>query len=188
MKKNMQIGIMGPDIGELPKDKLKRRYVLATAERLGSIAAGRGAVVLTGGTGGVMEYASKGAKASGGITIGVPGRERGASNRYVDVEILTDIDVGSFIFGGMLGCDAIIFIPGGAGTLAELCIAYRLRKRCIIMKGFDSWYDSKINGYIDSSKKVKLLGAASPEEAINMAFNADKSEKARPCAQNIYKK
>ena len=174
MGKNIQIGIMGPDSGELPKDKRKRRYVLATAETLGSIIASRGAVVFTGGTGGVMEYASKGAKASGGITVGVPGRERGASNKYVDVEILTDIDVGSFIFGGMHGCDAIIFIPGGAGTLAELCIAYRLGKKCIIMKGFDRWYDSRINGYIDDGKKVKLLGAVSPEEAISLALDEGK--------------
>ncbi len=169
-ERKLQIGVMGPDEKEYPENSEQRERINEAAERRGRLIAKRNSILLTGGCGGVMLYASRGAKEEGGITVGSPGRTRNASNRYVDVEIITDIDAGSFIFAGLLGCDAIIFIPGGAGTLAELCFAYRNKKRCIIMRGYDDFYDRLIDGYLDRGKTVKLLGADNPEEAVNLAL------------------
>ena len=117
-----------------------------------------------------MELASKGAKNKGGITVGTPGRIRGASNKYIDIEVLTPIDVGDFLFAGILSCDAIITIPGGAGTLAEVCMAYRNKKPNIIIEGINPDYDKIINNYLDEGKMILMEGAKSAEEAVKKAI------------------
>ena len=165
-----QIGIMGPALNEYPENEKERERIEQTAERIGKELASAGAIVITGGCDGVMEAALRGAKKAGGITVGTPGRTRGISNKYVDVEIITEIDTGSLLFAGLPGCDALIFIPRGAGTLAELCIAYRLKKPVVILKGFDQWYDSKIGTFLDNGKCIRLYGAADPAEAARLAL------------------
>ncbi len=173
--KKLQIGVMGPAISEYPKNKVIKRKIENTARELGRLLASKKVTVFTGGMDGVMEATLRGAKEKNGLTIGVPGRKRGISNKFVDVEILTDIEIGSFLFAGLLSCDSLIFIPGGAGTLAELCIAYRNKKPIVIMKGFDKYYDSLINNYLDNSKLVKIYGASNPKEAVSLALKMTKN-------------
>jgi len=56
------------------------------AEELGRLLAGRGAVVVTGGLGGVMAAACRGAKAAGGTTLGLlPGDCHADTDAWVDV-------------------------------------------------------------------------------------------------------
>ncbi len=168
--KKIQIGVMGPALCEYPNDKELSEKITETAEKIGELLAQNNVTVFTGGCDGVMEYALKGAKKFNGVTVGVPGRQRSISNQYVDIEVITDVDIGSFLFSGILSCDAIIFIPGGAGTLAELCIAYRNKKPCIIIEGFDEWYDNLIGNYLDNGKVIKLYGTKTPEEAVEKAI------------------
>ncbi len=160
--------MIGPDVGEIPKDGSSGRRIADTARRLGELIAKEGWVLLTGGCRGVMEYASEGASKAGGIVVGTPGRTRGVSNLYVDVEIVTEVDIGSFIFAGILSCDALVVIPGGAGTLAELCIAYRAKRPCVIMRGFSDYYDGFIDNYMDGGRSIKLYGADTPEKAMEV--------------------
>lgn len=167
--KKLQIGVIGPAESEYPKDIDLKNKILQIAERVGELLAEKNAVVFTGGADGVMEIASMGVKKKNGITVGTPGRVRNSSNKYVDIEVLTPIDVGDFLFAGILSCDAIITIPGGAGTLAELCLAYRYKKPIIIIKGINRDYDKLINNYLDESKQVLIVGAKSPEEAVEKA-------------------
>ena len=48
----------------------------ALAERVGRLIADRGAVLLCGGRGGVMEAAARGARSGGGLVVGImPGRD-----------------------------------------------------------------------------------------------------------------
>ena len=55
------------------------RRTAAAAERIGRALATAGAVLFTGGRGGVMEAASRGAAEAGGTVVGVlPGFDRGA--------------------------------------------------------------------------------------------------------------
>lgn len=164
--KRIQIGAIGPDRPELPKEKNKRQRIIKVAHNLGRLIAMNSWTLFTGGTGGVMREASFGAKRESGLVVGVPGNKRGLANQYVDVEVVTDTDIGSFNCAGLLSCDLIIVIPGGSGTLAELCLAYRYKKPIIIMKGFDNYYDKLVNNYLDRSKSVKLLGVTTAEEAI----------------------
>ena len=172
--KKIQIGVMGPALCEYPEDNEIKESITETAEKIGELLAQNNVTVFTGGCDGVMEYALKGAKKANGLTVGVPGRERGVSNQYADVEIITDVDVGSFLFSGILSCDAIIFIPGGAGTLAELCIAYRNKKPCIIIEGFDEWYNNLIGKYLDNGRIIKMFGAKTSEEAVEKAIDLAK--------------
>lgn len=168
--RRVQIGVMGPAAGEYPKDAKMREKISSFAERIGELLAEKGAVVFTGGMDGVMELASRGAKNKNGITVGTPGRARNMSNSYVDIEVLTPIDVGDFVFAGILSCDAIITIPGGAGTLAEVCMAYRNKKPNIIIEGINPDYDKYINNYLDESKQIMIEGAKTPEEAVEKAL------------------
>jgi hypothetical protein len=173
--KKVQIGVIGPDIGTYPKGKRARETLERAAELLGRLIAERGAVLFTGGTGGTMKAACRGAKRANGITVGFPGRDRFSSNPYIDIEVLTDIDAGSFMFAGLLGCDALIVLPGGAGTLSELCLAYRKGKPCIVIKGFNKQYDGFTGGYLDGTEKVAILGAQDPKEAVKLAFETLKA-------------
>ncbi|MBI2578596.1 MAG: LOG family protein [Candidatus Aenigmarchaeota archaeon] len=170
----IQVGVIGPAEEEYSSDKKMREKIEITAERLGELVAESGAVLFTGGMSGVMEAASRGAKKKGGLTIGTPGRDRGISNKYVDVEICTPIDIGDFLFAGTWSCDAIIVVPGSAGTLAEMCLAYRAKKPIIVLRGFDEIYEKWIDNYIDEGKFVKILGTETPEEAVEMAIKIAK--------------
>src|SRR2546421_8307208 len=70
--------------GEADADALTR------AEEVGRNLAERGAVVLCGGLGGVMEAACRGAKSAGGTTVGIlPTDDRHHANEYVDIAIAT---------------------------------------------------------------------------------------------------
>lgn len=172
MKNNrkIQIGVIGPAENEYPKDTDLRNKICDFAEQTGKLLAERGVVVFTGGADGVMELASEGAKEGNGITVGTPGRNRESSNKYVDIEVLTPIDVGDFLFAGTLSCDAMITIPGGAGTMAELCLAYRNKKPIIVIEGINQDYDKLINNYLDGSEMVLIQGAKNPEEAVEKAL------------------
>lgn len=168
--RKLQIGVMGPAVSEYPKDSKTKNKVCSFAERIGELLAEKDIIVFTGGMDGVMELASKGAKNRNGVTVGTPGRTRTMSNKYVDIEVLTPIDVGDFIFAGILSCDAIITIPGGAGTLAEVCLAYRNKKPNVVIEGINPDYDKLIDGYLDESRQIITYGAKTPEEAVEKAI------------------
>ncbi|OGZ64235.1 MAG: hypothetical protein A2998_00365 [Candidatus Staskawiczbacteria bacterium RIFCSPLOWO2_01_FULL_37_25b] len=168
--RKIQIGVIGPAESEYPKDTGLKNKICEFAEKIGELLAEKDAVVFTGGTDGVMELVSRGAKKKNGTTVGTPGRTRNSSNKYIDIEVLTPIDVGDFLFAGILSSDAIITIPGGAGTMAELCLAYRFKKPIIVIEGLDNNYDKLINNYLDESKLVLIEGAKNPEEAVEKAI------------------
>lgn len=102
----------------------------ALAEEAGRLLAEAGAIVLTGGMGGVMEAASRGARSAGGTTIAVlPGRDAIESppNQHVEIAIYTGM---SEARNAILAhtADAVIAIGGGWGTLSEIALARRSRR------------------------------------------------------------
>jgi len=93
---------------------------VAWAVAVGRLVAERGAVLVCGGLGGVMEAAARGAKQAGGLTIGIlPGSDPAAANPHIDVAIATGLgEMRNALIVRAAG--AVIAIGGGWGTLAEI--------------------------------------------------------------------
>ncbi len=112
------------------------------AEIVGRELARKGAILICGGEGGVMEAACKGAQSEGGITIGVlPGDTRQTANPYVLVPIVTGIGSARNIII-IKSAQAVIAIGGGYGTLSEIGFAL---KNNIPIIGLNTWSLSRNN-------------------------------------------
>ena len=172
MTKKLQIGIIGsagPE--EYPTSEPPSSQIFDIAYELGKQIAQNNAILITGGKGGIMESAARGAKEQGGITVGVvKGEPRLTSNRYTDIEVVSGM-VGS---GGesimVLMCDGIIGVGGGAGTLQELTIAYYNKIPTVLIDTQKGWSKTLAGKYLDSRKKIKFKSAITPEKAVKMLF------------------
>jgi uncharacterized protein (TIGR00725 family) len=138
--------------------------VLTVAEQLGAAIARRGASLVCGGLGGVMEAACKGAHSAGGLTIGIlPGLEHSEANSHVDVPIPTGM-------GEMRNAlvvrtsHAVIAVAGEYGTLSEIAFALRTGVPVI---GIDTWELGRGGEQVDAIRRAK-----DPEEAVAMAIEA----------------
>ena len=90
------------------------------AAEVGRLLAKRGATVVCGGLGGVMEAACKGAKSAGGTTIGIlPGSDPDAANKWVDIPIPTGLGYARNTVVVKAGA-AVIAVSGAYGTLSEI--------------------------------------------------------------------
>jgi uncharacterized protein (TIGR00725 family) len=122
------------------------------AEELGRNIAAKGWTTLTGGLGGVMEAACKGAKQAGGLTIGIlPGFSKADANRFVDIPVVTAMSHARNVIIAYTA-DALIAVSGKYGTLSEIAVALKLGKPVIGIKTWDT-----IQG---------IVRVESPEKAI----------------------
>jgi len=132
------------------------------ARQVGQEAARRKAVVVCGGLGGIMEAASKGAKESGGLVVGIlPGTESSCANSYIDIPIRTGLNEARNLVVASSG-DAIIAIGGELGTLSEIAFGMKMKKLVI---GIGTWPLSR-----DYCKKVNIVFVESAIEAVERAF------------------
>jgi len=97
------------------------------AESIGRGLVDAGYRVVTGGMGGVMEAAHKGARESlnwfDGAGIGIlPGSDISQANQFVDIAIPTGLDHARNAI--VAHSAAVIAIGGGAGTLSEMALAW----------------------------------------------------------------
>lgn len=161
-----RIGVLGASKGNLPEDTVVAERMLQCAEAVGYALAQHGALVVTGGTDGVMEAASRGALYGGGETVGTPGPTPGSCNPYVTIEINTPINIGDYLFAGIPSTEAIVVFPGGAGTLAEVALAYRYRKPMVIVTGFDPSFDDFVGKSLDRLSLITFEGASEPKEIV----------------------
>ena len=103
--------------------------VITLAFRVGILIAKEGCILLSGGRGGVMEAASRGASETGGLVVGiVPGSE---GNHYLDVTIRTQMGHARNAII-VESADAIIAVSGSYGTLSEIGVALRIGKPVVI--------------------------------------------------------
>ena len=139
--------------GEVPQD------VLAAAEAVGAQLVRRGAVVVTGGLGGVMEAACRGARGAGGRTLAIlPGDDRGAANPFVDVAVATGM--GELRNGLVVrSADALIAVGGGYGTLSEIALALKAGKPVV---GVGTWRVDGVRPAADAAEAVALALALGP--------------------------
>ncbi len=128
------------------------------AKEVGREVARVGAVLITGGLGGVMGWASSGAKEVGGTTIGIiPGTEKNDANPFVDYVVVTGMGHARNVLV-VRSADAVIALSGGPGTLSEVALAVKMGKKVI---GLDAWGD--IDG---------VTSARTPKEAVKIAIDS----------------
>lgn len=132
------------------------------AEDLGRLIAEAGLVLLTGGRpAGVMEAASRGAKAAGGLVVGVlPGPDPDDASEHVEIAIATNLaDARNLV--NVLSSDVVVACPGGAGTLSEVALAVKNARPLVLLGGFDP-------GPVvaDAEEAGRVARAETPEEAM----------------------
>ena len=97
--------------------------ILAAAETVGRAIGQAGAVLVCGGRGGVMEAACRGARAAGGVTVGIlPGSDPSEANPHVEIVVPTGMGDARNALVVRAG-DAVVAVDGGYGTLSEIALA-----------------------------------------------------------------
>jgi uncharacterized protein (TIGR00725 family) len=130
------------------------------AAEVGERLAKRGAVLVCGGLGGVMEAACRGAKRAGGTTIGIlPGANRQDANEYVDYAIATSMGEGRNL-AIILTVDGVIALPGAFGTLSEISFALMHNKPVVSL---GSWEVSE-----------RIIRVGTPAEAVEYIMLEEK--------------
>ncbi|GMR21783.1 MAG: TIGR00725 family protein [Acidobacteriota bacterium] len=127
------------------------------AAAVGAAVAVAGATLVTGGLGGIMEAACKGARENGGLTVGIlPGTSKEDANPYVDCALPTGLgDFRNYLV--VAAADALIALEGRFGTLSEMSMALTLGKRVV---GLGAW---EIEG---------VRAVDSVEDAVRVAVEA----------------
>ena len=127
----------------------------AAAEEVGRLLAERGCTVVTGGLGGVMAAAHRGAKAAGGATIAIlPGERREDANQWADHVVVTGIGHARNLAVAASG-EVVIAIGGEWGTLAEMAFARRLGRPVVALAGAP-----EVEGIELASSPAEVVAAA----------------------------
>ena len=126
------------------------------AEEVGRGLAEAGAVLVSGGLGGVMEAASRGAAQAGGTVIGiVPSDSVEHANPHCTHVVATGIGHARNLAVAASG-DAVIAVGGAWGTLAEIAFAQALGRVVVALEG--------------APEVAGLQTAATPAEAVDVAL------------------
>ena len=118
-------------------------------------------ILVCGGLSGVMEAAAKGAIENNGTTRGIlPGSSKEDANPYIKVAIATGMgEARNAIIAKT--CDVLIAVYGEYGTLSEIALGLKMRKKIISL---NSWQLSK-----ESKETKDIIKATSPKEAVKLA-------------------
>jgi uncharacterized protein (TIGR00725 family) len=150
-----RVGIIG---GNTPDpDSLKK------AEKMGTLIAQNGYILINGGMKGVMEASARGSKSANGLVMAiVPGKQREEANPYVDISIATGL---GYLRNALvvLNSDILVAIDGHYGTLSEIAYAQIYNKRVF---GLNTW---DIKGIIPLSTPEEAM------ERINQFFNKNEA-------------
>lgn len=137
--------------------------VLAAAYEVGRLLAATGAVLVCGGLGGVMAAACHGAKARGGLTVGLlPGLDPGAANPHLDVALPTGLGEARNALV-VRAAGAVIAVGGSWGTLSEIALACRAGKPVVALYGWQ---------IVDAAGAAVpgVAPATTPEAAVALAL------------------
>lgn len=108
----------------------------AWAEAVGRGLGSAGATVVCGGLGGVMAAACRGARAGGGMTLGLlPGLDRSDGNRWLDVAVPTGLGEARNVLV-VRAAEVVVAVGGEHGTLSEIAFALKTGKPVV---GLHSW-------------------------------------------------
>jgi len=137
--------------------------LLEWAEEVGQYLARGNAVVVTGGLGGVMRAASRGAAGAGGETIGIlPGTDPSEANEFVRTAIATGLGVMRNLVV-VTSASAVIAIGGKHGTLSEIGLALRMGRHVVALSSWRVESDHRLGG-------PRVHRAHDPREAATLAL------------------
>ena len=135
---------------------------LAAAEAVGRELARAGAILVSGGRGGVMEAACRGAAEAHGTTVGLlPEGDRGSANPFLTVSVPTGMGE---LRNGLVARagDAVIAVGGEFGTLSEIAFALRLGRPVV---GLGTWELARAGEPVEA-----IEPASTPAEAVERAL------------------
>lgn len=145
--RRVPVGVIGP--------KRAHPAQLEIAEEVGRLLARNGMQLLTGGRGGVMEAASRGAFEAGGQTIGIiPDDEWSTANSYVTIPLATGLGPARNAVVAR-ACAVLIAIGGEYGTLSEMA--------------FGMHFDRLVLALLDAPQVAGVHRCANAEEALDRA-------------------
>jgi hypothetical protein len=137
--------------------------VLEWAEEVGQLLARAGATVVTGGLGGVMRAASRGAVSAGGMTIGIlPGADAREANEYVRLSIPTGLGVMRNLVVVTVA-DAVVAVGGRHGTLSEIGLALRMGRHVVALSSWRVESEHRLGG-------PRVHRARDPREATSIVM------------------
>jgi uncharacterized protein (TIGR00725 family) len=141
----------------------------ALAEELGKLIVEAGWRLVTGGLGGVMEAASRGARSASGYREGdivgiLPGGDAGAANRYVDIAVPTNMVYARNVLIVTMA-DAVVAVGGGAGTLTEIAMAWQLG-RIVVGLEIEGWSQTLAGRKVDEQRPDRVIAASSALDAV----------------------
>jgi uncharacterized protein (TIGR00725 family) len=160
------IGICGSDDSNGPH----MAAALQIAEHVGGLIARNHGILICGGRGGVMRAACKGAKAEGGVTVGILPRSKDEANEYVDIPLPTYL---GHLRNAIVvsASDVVIAIGGRWGTLNEISYAMSTSKPLVLIKGTGGCVDEIIEGRIMQHVESTYHVAHSADEAIDIVLS-----------------
>jgi uncharacterized protein (TIGR00725 family) len=121
------VAVVGPGDGAPAED-------VAAAREAGRLLASAGAVVVTGGLGGVMVGATEGARAAGGVTVALlPGDSRDGTS--ATVAIPTGLGEARNVLV-VRAADAVLAVGGSWGTMSEIALARRTGVPVVCLGGW----------------------------------------------------
>lgn len=171
--KNMQVGVFGSWDRDLAED------VYRIAEEVGELIAGRGDILFTGGSTGIMQAAMRGAKRQNGLTVGIIPVDKKEDYEFladnIDVHIMTGMGEFGKVAPLVNSVDGAIAIAGGAGTLMEISMAY-LQGKPIVAIPVEGYMSARLraflmNSYLDHRKIRRLFFAKDAPEAIELLYS-----------------
>lgn len=179
----MKISVFGGSSPEAGSPAYEQAY------QLGKLLGNHGMVVMTGGYMGTMEAVSRGASETGGHVIGVTSEAIEAyrptsPNQWVEEE---------WRFKGFKErlnalveeCDAAIALPGGIGTLLEICLTWNqmlinsIQPKPLILIG-EPWRDvintffEQLSDYVSEKNREYLSFAPDPQSALDLIIDNKK--------------
>ena len=134
----------------------------ALAEDVGRRLAQAGAVVVTGGLGGVMDAASRGAAAAGGLVLAiVPGASRAGATPHATLVAASGAGEARNLAVAATG-DGLIAVGGEWGTLSEIALARKLGRPVVTLAGHAVPGIEEADGAEAAVRRVLELVAAQP--------------------------
>lgn len=153
-----------PVIGVIGSGRTLSEEQYKLAYEVGTLIAQRGAALVCGGLGGVMEAAAKGAHENGGLVIGIlPGADKADANPYVDLAIPTGLGMARNALV-VNTADVLIAFPGAFGTLSEMALALDADKSIVFLPG--AW-DLRKAGDLQGARFLEAFDATL---AVGMAL------------------